>query len=182
MTAQSHALVFDTGPLRHFAAQGWLGVLHFLAGERPVVIPESVEREISHQVHSLATLSQVLKASWIIVDRSDDVEFLSAFARYEDRLVSDGKNRGECGVLALGEVRGHEVVLDDSVARTIAEEHGIRVTSTLALLCKAIRDGQLTVPMVEKLADDLIMGDYYLPFSVGGFRRWAYEEGLIEYQ
>lgn len=177
VTTQSDALVFDTGPLRHFAGQGWLRVLHFLAGERPVIIPESVERELKHQVHDVPTLCQVLDASWITVDHSDDIAFLTRFARYEDRLVVGGKNRGECGVLALGAVRGHEVVLDDNVARLIAKEDGIRVASTLALLCNAIREGQLTVPLVEKLADDL-----YLPFGPGGFRQWAHQEGLIEYQ
>lgn len=182
MTAQSDALVFDTGPLRHFADQGWLAVLHFLAGERTVVIPESVERELNHQVKEVGTLRQVLDAAWITVDRSDDIGFLTAFARYEDRLAVGLKNRGECGVLALGAVRGYEVVLDDNVARKMATEEGIRVTSTLALLCKGIREGEMTVPLVERLADDLITGDYYLPFGPGGFRRWAYQEGLIEYQ
>ena len=36
--------------------------------------------------------------------------------------------------------------------------------------------------MVESLADDLIAGDDYLPFGPGGFRKWACEEGLIEYE
>lgn len=181
MTTVSNALVFDTGPLRHFADQGWLGVLHFLAGERVVVIPESVERELNHQVSEKATLHQVLGALWITIDRSDDITYLSAFARYENRLAVGAKNLGECGVLALGATRGHELVLDDNVARAIAEEDGLRVTCTLSLLCNAIREGRLTVSMVEKLADDLITGDYYLPFSRGGFRSWAYQEGLIDY-
>ncbi len=182
MTQPSDALVFDTGPLRHFAVQGWLGVLKFLAGDRHVVIPESVERELKNQVHDFPVLHQVLDADWIGVDRSDDMPFLITFAGYEQRLVVDGQNRGECGVLALGKTRGFETVLDDNVPRTIAEEDGIRVTATLPLLCNAIREGQLTVLMVEALADDLLTGAYYLPFGPGGFRRWAYEEGLIEYE
>jgi len=49
---ESDALVFDTGPLRHFAVQaGWAGVLKFLAGDRPVLIPESVEVELKRQAH-----------------------------------------------------------------------------------------------------------------------------------
>lgn len=181
MISESDALVFDTGPLRHFSTQGWLGVLKFLAGDRPVLIPESVEVELKRQAHDLPTLHQVLDASWITVDRSDDIPFVMAFARYEARLVVRGENRGECGVLALGEVRGFEVVLDDAVPRVIAEENGIRVTATLPLLCKAIRDGQLTVPMVEQLADDLISSEYFLPFGPGEFRRWALEEGHLDY-
>lgn len=176
------ALVFDTGPLRHFAVQGWLRVLHFLAGDRAVVIPESVERELRRQSHETPVLNEVLEADWIRIDRSGDIAFLTSFSRYDSRLVVGDANLGECGVLALGSVRGFEVVLDDGVARTLAEEDDLRVTSTLSLLCQAIRDGQLTVPMVEKLADDLIMGDYYLPFGPGGFRAWALEEGMIQFE
>lgn len=157
-------------------------MLHFLAGDRPVVIPESVERELRRQSHEIPVLNEVLDADWIRVDRSDDIAFAARFARYEERLVVGEANLGECGVLALGAVGGFQVVLDDGVARTLAEEDDLRVTSTLALLCRAIRNGQLTVPMVEKLADDLIMGDYYLPFGTGGFRAWALQEGMIEYE
>jgi len=69
----------------------------------------------------------------------------------------------------LGEVRGYEAVLDDAVPRSLAQEHGIRVTAIVPLLCQAIREGKLTVPMVEKVADDLISGEYYLPFGPESF-------------
>jgi hypothetical protein len=87
VTQDPDALVFDTGPLRHFAGEGWLGVLKFLAGDRGVVIPESVQRELKRQVHDLPVLQQVLDAEWIRVDRSDDLPFLMAFANYEQRLA-----------------------------------------------------------------------------------------------
>jgi len=182
VTDRSAGLVFDTGPLRHFALQGWLGVLKFLTADRAVIIPESVEFELKKQVYDLPALSQVLDADWISVDRSDDLAFLVAFAKYEERIAVGDLNRGECGVLALGETRGFETVLDDSVPRAIAESEGIAVTATLPLLCTAIREGQLAVPMVESLADDLLAGEYYLPFASGGFRQWAFQEGLIDYQ
>lgn len=182
MTHPSDALVFDTGPLRHFAVQGWLGVLKFLTADRAVTIPESVEYELKKQVHDIPALHQVLDANWITVDRSDDLPFLVAFAKYEERLAIGEQNRGECGVLALGKARGFEAVLDDSAPRAIAEAEGIPVTATLPLLCKGIREGQMTVPMVESLADDLLAGAYYFPFGKGGFRQWAFHEGLIEYE
>lgn len=137
MTVLSDALVFDTGPLRHFAVNGWLGVLKFLAGDRLVIVPESVEHELKNQVYDQPALRQVLDADWISVDRSNDMIFMIAFAGYEQRLVANGRNRGECGVLALGKTRGFEIVVDDSVPRTIAEEESIRVTATLR--CSATR-------------------------------------------
>jgi len=185
VTNGSAALVFDTGPMRHFALRGWLGVLKFVAAERRVVIPESVAVELNEQCIAEPVLRQVVDADWVKIDRSDDLAFVLAFADFERRLVgSSGENRGECGVLALGKTRGYEIVIDDGVARQIASEEsqspGLKVTTTLALLCDAIRQGKLTVPMVEQLADDLLSGDYYLPFGPGGFRRWSMEEGLLE--
>lgn len=180
MTDGPDALVFDTGPVRHFATHSWLGVLKFVAAGRPVLIPDSVEREIRRQVHDLPALQQVLDADWIAVDRSSDLAVSMAFAAYERRLAVGEKNLGECGVLALGKVRGFEVVLDDLEARSIGEEEGMNVTATLPLLCQAIREERLTVSMVEALADDLITGTYRLPFKIGGFRAWAMEQGLID--
>ena len=156
MTQSSDAVVFDTGPLRHFAVQGWLGVLKFLTADRTVIIPASVEFELMKQVHDIPALHQVLDAEWIRVDRSDDLSFVVAFSHYEERLAVGERNRGECGVLALGKTRGFETVLDDGVPRAIPEAEGILVTATLPLLCTAIREGKLTVPMVESLADDFL--------------------------
>ena len=175
------ALVFDTGPLRHFAVQGWIRTLDFLAGDRRVLIPESVERELRDRAHTLPVLNDVLAAEWIHIDRSDDLQFLAAFSRYEERLVVGGANRGECGVLALAEVRGYEAVLDDAVPRALAEEFSLRVTATVPLLCQAVREGKLTLEMVEKVADDLLSGEYFLPFGPGEFRRYAIENGLVDY-
>ncbi len=180
-TDPPEALVLDTGPLRHFAAEGWLRLLEYLAGDRIVVIPESVEREVREQAHGVPLLGDVLTADWIVTDRSDDLPHLAAFSRYEERLVVGRANRGECGVLAPAEVRGYEAVLDDAVPRAIAEEVGIRVTASVPLLCQAVREGRLTLEMVEKLADDLLRGEYFLPFGPGGFRRHALENGLIDY-
>ena len=176
-------LVFDTGPLRHFALQGWLGALKFVTRESGILVPESVLAELERQASVEPILRQVVDADWLQVDRSDDLDFLTAFAGYEERLVPRGsdENRGECGVLALGKVRGYEVVIDDGTARAVAEADGMEPLATLPLLCRAIRAEELTVVMVEHLADELIAGDYFLPFGAGQFRRWALESGLIDY-
>jgi predicted nucleic acid-binding protein len=145
----SHALVFDTGPLSHFAEAGWLKILEVLAGDREVLVPEVVFDEIKTATHAYPFLGQVRDAGWIKVDRSDDVEFLVVYARYTSRLASGTKNLGECGVLALAEVRGHTAVVDDRVAREVGEEQGVQITGTLALMCDGIRQGLLTVPLVS---------------------------------
>jgi len=179
VTPVSETFVFDTGPLRHFALAGWLGVLKYLTHDNNVLIPESVEAELLEQRHSHASLEQILNADWIAVDQSDDIQYLAEFARYEKRLVAGGRNRGECGVLALGRCYGYTMIIDDRVPRKIADDEKLHARGTLALLCEAIREGQLTVSMVESLADDLLTGTYHLPFKPGGFRVWATWQGLI---
>ncbi|MEU8050988.1 hypothetical protein [Micromonospora haikouensis] len=114
--------MFDTGPLRHFATQGWLGVLRFLAGERPVYIPDSVERELNGATEHASATRAVLDADWIRVHRSTNPDFVESFSHYADRLFAAGKNLGECGVLAIGQIYKCEVVIDDATPRRIAEE------------------------------------------------------------
>ncbi|WP_454117859.1 nucleotide-binding protein [Microbacterium lacticum] len=172
-------LVFDTGPLRHFALQQWLGVLKYLSKDHEVMIPESVEGELKEQSRTDPELRQVLDAEWITVDRSTDLAYLQAFAGFERLLAAGGRNTGECGVLALGKARGHELIIDDRVARKHAQRSGLDARGTLALLCDAIRAEKLTVAMVSDLADDLMTGEYRLPFAKGAFARWAGENGLI---
>lgn len=181
MTPDSTSIVFDTGPLRHFAVQNWLGVLKFLTNDRTVYIPDTVERELRNGVNHEAGIAAALDADWIHVFRSDDFAYTQAFGRYYDLLVADGKNIGECGVLAMGEVFGSELVLDDSTPRSMAEDRGLPVTATVPILCSAIREKKLTTPMVESLADDLLSGSYYLPFKAGGFRAHVLENGLLDY-
>ncbi|MFK3980657.1 hypothetical protein ACI2K4_09820 [Micromonospora sp. NPDC050397] len=181
MTVPDDAWAFDTGPLRHFAMHGWLGVLRFLAGEHPVYIPDSVERELNAATEHLQAVRAVLEADWIQVHRSTSPDFGEAFAHYVDRLVVGNKNLGECGVLAMGQVYKCEVVIDDAVPRKIAEEKNLRVTATVPLLCEAIRAQKLTTVMVEVLADNLLEGEYYLPFGPGGFRQHVLENGLLDY-
>lgn len=175
------AWVFDTGPLRHFALSGWLGVLKFLAGDRPVFIPDVVERELRRQTEDVRAIGQVLDADWIHVFASTKSTYMATFAGYARRLVADGKNDGECGVLAMGATFACEMVIDDSTPREIAEAEGLRVTATVAVLCDAIRAKQLTLWMVEQVADDLLANKYYLPFGPGGFRQHVLELGLLEY-
>lgn len=180
MSGSPQMLVMDSGPLGHFAKAGWLKILEVVAGDRPVVMPDAVRAELVQGCHSYPHLSQVLDAPWIQVDRSDDVELLMVTTRYENRLVdANGRNRGERGVLALAEVRRGIAVVDDRVAREVGREHKVEISGTLALLCQAIREGLLTVPLVEKIADDLLETKYRLPYRPGQFRSWAAQVGLI---
>ncbi|MFI9642182.1 hypothetical protein ACIG87_19295 [Micromonospora sp. NPDC051925] len=115
MTSEPCVYVLDTGPLSHFSRSQWLGVLKAVLRDVRVVIPDVVEVELRSGSVQNAYLQAVLDADWIEVVPLDAPEQLAAFAYYEQRLVgTDGRNIGECGVLALAETTAHAIaVVDD---------------------------------------------------------------------
>lgn len=180
MTGTQTAYVLDTGPLSHFAQAQWLGVLKSMLKEHRVLIPDVVAQELRNGCEQYHYLRSVLDADWIETLPLDTPDQLSAFVRYERQLVGpDGRNVGECGVLALAECLPDAVaVVDDRVA-VEAAKHRVTVRRTLGLLCDAIRAGLLTVPLVSALADDLLASQYRLPFPSGGFAEWCTSQGLV---
>jgi len=59
-------LVFDTGPLSHFAVQNWLGVLKAVVGDnRRAMIPDVVVKELQVGAQRDSRLQQVLEADWL---------------------------------------------------------------------------------------------------------------------
>ena len=172
--------VVDTGPLSHFARAGWLGVLQMLAPGHVVVIPDTVEREIQGACGVYPWLSQILSHSWIEVAPIKSEAEIEAYSRYARRLVGDdGRNTGECGVLALAEIHGLVAVVDDYAGHKAGSATGVRARRTLGLLCDAVADGLLTLDTVSAVADSLLQTDYRLPFPPGGFAQWAIESGRI---
>lgn len=172
-------LVFDTGPLCHFACQSWLGVLKAVVGDRTAVIPDVVVDELQFGSSRDSRIQMALDASWIERRELRSTEEIAAFAKFSALLVKGSRNRGEAGVLALASTLGGSAVVDDATARKAAADHHIPLRPTLSLLCDAIRGDLLTISLVSALADDLITGDYRLPFDHGGFERWAKDEGQL---
>jgi predicted nucleic acid-binding protein len=172
-------LVFDTGPLSHFAKQNWLGVLKAVVGDRQALIPDVVVQELTEGARRDGRLQEVLDADWIEHRELTTDEEVTEFLRFASLLVKGARNRGEAGVLALASVLNGVAVVDDGAARKAADDHGIPKRPTLALLCEAIRSELLTVKLVSALADDLLATDYRLPFGAGGFERWADDQGLV---
>lgn len=174
-------LVFDTGPLRHFAINNWLGVLKAVVGRRRAMIPDMVVDELVRATGSHPEIQAALDAGWIEHhDLSSDDE-VAAYIRFQEGLVSGDRNRGEAGVIALAHTIGGTAVIDDRAGRKTAERGGIPLTGTLGLLLAAIRADPplLTVSLVSHLVDDLIAGQYRLKIPPGGFEAWAKEQGYL---
>ncbi|HWE91700.1 MAG TPA: hypothetical protein VG317_19720 [Pseudonocardiaceae bacterium] len=179
MRNRTEELIFDTGPLSHFAQQGWLGILRLVVGERVAVIPDTVTDELNAGIPGRPHLRLVLDAPWI--ERRDlttenELRHLGQFAKM---LVVNERNLGEAAVLAYAKANGATAIIDDRSARKVAQLHGVSCRGTLSLLCEAIHDGHLTISLVSTVADHLIESNYRLPFKPGGFERWARENCLI---
>ena len=95
------------------------------------------------------------------------------FEKYAARLVSGRRNVGECSVLARAAACGSTAVVDDAVARRLADKEKIEYRGTLALLVETIRAGYLTLAAASDVADHLIAVKYRLPFQPGDFAVWA---------
>lgn len=176
--------VVDTGPLIHFAKAGWLGVLKMLAPGHRVVIPDVVEKELRQGSYKYPILEHVLSEEWVKCRSLSSTDEMNAFSFYAQRLMgTEGRNAGECAVLALAQVnRAWVAIVDDAEAVKAAgdaPEGKVPVRRTLALLCDAVRAGHLTKEMVSEVADDLARTHYRVPFEPGGFVRWAEENGAL---
>jgi hypothetical protein len=53
------------------------------------------------------------------------------------------------------------------------------VRGTLGLVCDAVNQNHITLPMASALTDDLLASEYRLPFKPGKFVNWAKDNGLI---
>lgn len=173
----SEVLVFDTGPLMHFAKNGWLGVLKAVVSERSALVPDMVVAELRRAAEQDDRVRPVLDADWIQRRELSTDEEIVAFATFSEYLVRGERNRGEAAVLALAATAGGTAVIDDGAGRKAAVRHGVALRPTLALLCEAIRQDLLTVRLVSALADDLLIGAYRLPFGPGGFEKWLADNG-----
>ncbi|MCY4068925.1 MAG: hypothetical protein OXE79_07450 [Acidimicrobiaceae bacterium] len=58
-------LVFDTGPLSHFARSQRLDALRAVVADRAAVIPEAVVDELKRGAHQHPDIGVVLEADWI---------------------------------------------------------------------------------------------------------------------
>lgn len=174
-----NAVVFDTGPLAHFARAGWLGVLKSLVGSRRAIVPVQVVAELRRARCDEREIAGVLDAHWIEHYELHTNAELRAFAGFAENLMSGGRNEGETAVLAVAATMPAQAVLDDSAAHKAAQRAGITCKRSLSLLCDAVRDGLLTAELVSNIADDLIETEYRLPFGPGEFIRWAVAEGLL---
>lgn len=136
-------VVCNTSPLQYLHQLRLLRILPALAGR--VTIPPAVLDELAAGRARGIDLPEVSGLDWVAVRRPAGGGGL--------RLVTD-LGPGETEVLALGlEIADSVVVLDDGVARQVADTLQIRFTGTLGLLIDAKRAGlvETVAPLLDQL-------------------------------
>ena len=136
-------VICDTSPIQYLYQLELLDVLQALATN--VIVPPAVVEELAQGRDLGVPLPDLTTLDWVTV-RQPSSQLAVA-------LVTE-LGPGETEVLMLGlEYREGVVVLDDALARRMAEALGLRLTGTLGVLLDAKRAG--LVPAVGPLLDRL---------------------------
>jgi len=136
-------IICNTSPLQYLHQLGLLHILPHLAN--PVVVPPAVVDELREGLTRGVNLPDTSRLEWITIRKPASAAALP--------LVTD-LGPGETEVLALAlEAPGSVVVLDDAVARSVAQTLGVEMTGTLGLLLDAKRAGlvQAVAPILDEL-------------------------------
>jgi predicted nucleic acid-binding protein len=136
-------VISDTSPLQYLHQLGFLHILPALVGR--IVVPPSVERELLVGRELGFNVPDLGKLDWVEIRRPTSRPALP--------LVNDlGPGETETLMLAL-EMHGSTALLDDGLARRVAEILEVRFTGTLGLLLDAKQKG--LVPALRPLLDEL---------------------------
>lgn len=132
----------NTLPLYYLNRLGLLELLRTLYGE--ILVPLGVQNELEAGAALGLDVPDLPNLEWVDLRQVDVPDAL--------RLVTD-LGRGEAEVLALALAHpGCLVILDERLARQIAELNGIRVTGTAGVLLRAKAEGHLdAAPLVDQL-------------------------------
>ena len=136
-------IICNTSPLQYLHQAELLHILPALA--KRILIPPAVVDELGAGRARGIELPDPAELEWITVRKPASASALT--------LVTD-LGPGETEVLALAlECQDAVVILDNALARQVAEAHGIKLTGTLGLLLDAKKAGLLAsvAPALDEL-------------------------------
>ena len=137
--------IVNTSPLFYLHRLGLLELLNKLYGH--ITVPEAVEKELKEGQAQGEDVPQLENYPWVEIKSVSMPRYL--------QLIAD-LGPGESEVLALATNHPSAlVILDDKLARRIAEMQGFRLTGTAGVLVQAKQKGLVPAlkPVIEKLLD-----------------------------
>jgi predicted nucleic acid-binding protein len=136
-------VICNTSPLFYLHRIRRLDILRKLYGT--IAVPETVKEELGEGGALGEDVPDITEYDWIRVIGGHIPKLI--------KLVTD-LGPGEAGVLALAlDVPEALVILDDRLARRIAELQGLKITGTAGVLLKAKRKGHIDIiaPVIDQL-------------------------------
>ena len=136
-------VICDTSAIFNLHRLRRLGLLKELYGN--IIIPQTVASELEQGNIAGEDVPDLAKFPWIRIKHIRMPKIIGL-------MIDLGP--GEAGVLALAlEEPDSLVILDDLLARRVAELQGIKLTGTLGILLKAKQQGRLeyVAPLIEEL-------------------------------
>jgi len=136
-------IIVDTSPIQYLHQIGQLSLLAGLSGS--IIVPPQVVKELETGINLGIDLPNIRTLNWVNVRSPQSIAALP--------LVKD-LGPGETQVLALAlELPGAVVIIDDNLARQVADSLNIKLMGTLRVLLDAKLAGM--VPAVAPLLDQL---------------------------
>lgn len=154
-------IVFDCCVLSNFAQAGSLDLLKRLyagvACVTPSVASENL-RGIQGGHDGLTAVRDALRKGWIV---EIALKTRAEVGLFEALSVSLGQ--GEASSIALAKARSLVFACDDKAARREATILSVRLTGTLGILLRAVRDKLLSRREADALLGGMIKGGFYSP-------------------
>jgi len=137
--------IVNTSPLFYLHRLGLLELLKKLYGH--ITVPEAVKKELKEGQAQGEDVPQLENYTWVEIRSVSTPRYLQ---------LSADLGPGESEVLALATNHTSAlVIVDDKLARRIAEMQGFRLTGTTGVLLRAKQKGLVPAlkPVIEKLID-----------------------------
>ena len=137
--------IVNTSPLFYLHRLGLLELLNRLYGQ--ITVPEAVKKELEEGQAQGEDVPQLENYPWV------EIKSVS-MPRYLQLIADLGPGESEVLALATNHPSGL-VILDDKLARRIAEMQGFRLTGTAGVLVRAKQNDLVLAlkPAIEKLID-----------------------------
>lgn len=172
--------VMDTSTFTHFCRAGYEEVLHRLAPQGLILIPDTVLAEIEAGREAGYDISSPTTLPWVeigvLTDDESTTQMLIKVDMPSGKDERARKNLGECAVLACAKHRGMIAVIDDGDARTQARARNLPFITTMRIILMAHQD--LADVDAEKLYEDLLDTGMRLP-QANSFVGWAQKMRLL---
>lgn len=165
--AEGLKFVFDTTLLSNFAVVEQVALLETLYRDKActtLMVVEELHQGLYAGYYQLQSVEQILaplhSTGWLPVLSLELAEEKKLYAQLSPPLAS-----GEASCLALAMARGLVLGSDDLAVRRMASGRNVRLTGTLGILIRAVREGHWPLSRANEVLAQMIALRYHAPVA-----------------